>query len=135
MYSKKGVAIGWETLLVIAVIVVLGVFYFGQQRAQAKDFNLFWSSKTLQLKLDDCKLKSDRDGIVSDIDGDLLDDRCDPCVCPHEGCRNTKEYDADGDLIPARCDKNDADPTITGCSYTPTNDRRCVEGAPLPSKV
>lgn len=130
--NKKAVEAGWNTLLVIAIIVVLGVFYFGVQRIQAKDFGAFWSSKTLQIKIDDCKLKSDRDGIVNDIDVDLLDDGCDPCVCSQAGCRNAKEHDFDRDLVPQGCDKDNNDATITGCNFNPTNDGRCVEGAPPP---
>ena len=137
MNSKRGFAISIETILVLAVVAVVGYILFAQTEAGAKDFGAFWTPQKLGLAEDTCRYNAERDGIIltnaNDVDGDGLYDACDTCVCPRECCKNTREYDLDYDRMPRCCDKDDNTKEVIGCVFTAI-DGRCVEGAPPPNR-
>ena len=135
--NKKAVQMGWETILTIAVLAVLGYFLFSIFRPTASEAGTFFSTETLKFRDQKCKFDTERSEITlqrekNDKDGDGRLDSCDVCVCANPNCATTSDEDLDG--MPNGCDKVDNDRTVIGCVFVVTKDNRCVEGGPPSAK-
>ena len=129
----------WDHPMEIAVGVAVLVVFFIFLRHSTSVAGTFFSSETLKVKESRCAYDTQRAlerGVVlnkdNDRDGDGLLDACDSCVCSDPCCGTAADGDLDG--MPRCCDKDDNDRTVVGCNYVTTNDGRCVEGAPPPTK-
>jgi len=129
--NNKG-AVGWEEILALVVVAVLAVVLFSLLKPTASEAGTFFSSETLKVRDDKCKLDTQRAGITltpqNDRDGDGRLDACDVCVCSTDKCKNDNDDDLDG--MPNGCDKGVNDRTIIGCTFTITKDGRCCDGCP-----
>ena len=126
--NKKSVAIGFETIAILAMIVgVVWVSYLMFRPTSSAAAN-FFSSETLKARDSKCMFDGqraqERGTKFEDIDKDGRPDNCDICVCVGESCNNNKDSDFDGMLD--GCDTNPNDASIVACKGTRTNDGRCL---------
>lgn len=134
---------GLEMLVGLLVLGAILLWWFGVFTPTTAEAGQIFSSEILKAKVSKCAFDTQRameKGLVlnndNDKDGDGLEDVCDPCVCSNPSCKNNDiTQDNDRDDVPNGCDKAPNDRAITGCNFNPTQDGRCVEGAPpLPIK-
>lgn len=130
--NKRG-DVPWYVIALVLAIIVFFVS-FGIFQPTASEAGAFFSSETLKIKDEKCKLDtqraSERGTTIdknNDRDSDGRIDVCDVCVCRNEVCSNAQDSDLDG--MPDYCDNSPNEKAKIDCrpGFTRTKDSRCVE--------
>lgn len=137
--NKKGQ--DFKTIVGIVILLIVLFWFTTSLASQKKVLGGLIDPQLLKNKETACRLNTQTavdQGLVltkeNDIDSDELIDSCDTCVCYSSSCRNIRENEDFQTKMILGCINYDSKGKIAGCRFTSTDDGRCVEGAPKPTR-